>query len=165
MRNEEMYNSCAGNTLYIAFGDRHVSVFSNSQDVISGIEHSYREMLVPHSRRVAGHLQVIYQDSQFSLLGSSEGTINAESVSEIVERAITEVALHLILACRDLFWFHASATAYEGSAVLFPGSAGCGKSTLATAVCKRGRLYLSDDILPVNPKNGSVIPFPRMPAT
>jgi hypothetical protein len=40
---------------------------------------------------------------------------------------------------------------------------GHGKSTLATALVRRGWAYLSDELVPFDPSSGRVLPFPRMP--
>jgi hypothetical protein len=64
----------------------------------------------------------------------------------------------------DLLWFHAGAVAAAGRAVLLPGSRGQGKSTLVLALCDQGWTYLSDDVVPLEPDSGRVVPFPQTPA-
>lgn len=58
------------------------------------------------------------------------------------------LAVHLML--RHELVLHASAVQVDGRAVAFVGRSGMGKSTLATALCGRGRALVSDDLLRVD---------------
>src|SRR5262249_42219468 len=74
-----------------------------------------------------------------------------------------EIVLQLIQARCDLLWFHAGAAAYQGNAVMISGAWGRGKSTLITSLCACGWTYLSDDIVPLDPNSGKIIPYPQTP--
>lgn len=74
-------------------------------------------------------------------------------------------AIELLIRARDdLLWFHGAAAGYAGRAVAFPGRRGRGNSTLVTSLWLQGWTFLTDDILPVDPRSDQVLPFPRPPA-
>lgn len=58
------------------------------------------------------------------------------------------LAIHLML--RNELVLHASAVQVGDQALAFVGSSGMGKSTLATALCNKGRALVSDDLLRVD---------------
>lgn len=73
------------------------------------------------------------------------------------EETILPLAFPILLQKRGLLVLHANAVNMNGSAVIFIGSKGMGKSTLSIALQKKGYMVLSDDISTVNVKNN--IPF------
>ena len=72
---------------------------------------------------------------------------------------VFSVALHL----QGLLCLHGSAVAVDGTAVGFLANKGSGKSTLATALCAAGATLITDDMLPVDPRD-PVMAWPSMPA-
>lgn len=56
---------------------------------------------------------------------------------------------------------HAAVVEKDGQAALFPGDAGSGKSTLCAALVYRGWRLLSDEVAPVGPADGRIVPVPR----
>jgi hypothetical protein len=58
---------------------------------------------------------------------------------------------------------HASAVNFRGSALLFAGHPGAGKSTTAAAMARRGHPVLSDDVVPIAESNGAFVAFPSYP--
>lgn len=75
-------------------------------------------------------------------------------------------ALGLILHQRKLLTLHASAVAVAGSAVIFLGQSGEGKSTMAAALHARGHALVTDDVVVLDLGNTdvpAVLPgFPQM---
>lgn len=94
---------------------------------------------VAHGRNITiePYNDEITQDVRLFLLGSTIGAL---------------------LQQRDLLTLHASAVATEAGAVLFCGTSGIGKSTLAAALLQRGYSIIADDISVVS-LNGDNIPL------
>jgi len=55
---------------------------------------------------------------------------------------------------------HASAVNINNKALIFAGKCGAGKSTLVAGLQRHGFSYLSDDICPLEPGSGNLIPVP-----
>jgi hypothetical protein len=71
--------------------------------------------------------------------------------------------LGLLLRVRGVTCLHASAVAFGQQAVAFVGSAGAGKSTTAAALARRGHAVLSDDVVTLAGREGSVFVHPAYP--
>ena len=153
----------AQKTLYVAFNGHQVAVRSNIPEVIELIERSFREMLEPEPTRIIGRLEVFREDGKYHLTGNSIASEEYRSLDDILVWFNKEVIHHLIQANPDLLWLHAGAAAYRGSAVVFLGAWGRGKSTLVTNLCENGWTYLSDDIIPIDLNSFKVIPFLNSP--
>ena len=153
----------AQKTLYVAFNGHQVAVRSNIPEVIELIERSFREMLEPEPTRIVGRLEVFREGDKYHLVGNSIASEEYRSLDDILVWFNKEVIHHLIQANPDLLWLHAGAAAYRGSAVVFPGAWGRGKSTLVTNLCENGWTYLSDDIIPIDLNSFKVIPFLNSP--
>lgn len=149
--------------LYIAFGGHQVAVHSNVREVLAGVERSFREMLQLEPKSIVEELEVSWKNGEYHLLRNSKASAKNGTLANVLYCLRYEVAMRLIQACPDLMWLHAGAAAYRDSAVLIPGLSGRGKSTLVTSLCAQGWTYLSDDIVPLDPNSGKVIPFPRLP--
>lgn len=61
----------------------------------------------------------------------------------------------------QLYFVHAAALVDRGSTTLLVGASGAGKSTLAYALASAGLSYLSDELAPIVPESGLVLPYPR----
>jgi hypothetical protein len=72
---------------------------------------------------------------------------------------VFSIALHL----QGLLCLHGSAVALGDAAIGFLATKGSGKSTLATALCNAGATLITDDMLPVDPRE-PVMTWPSMPA-
>lgn len=59
---------------------------------------------------------------------------------------------------------HAGVVARDNVALILPAWPGSGKSTLSAALCQRGWRLLSDEFGLVRPKDGLLVPFPRLVA-
>jgi hypothetical protein len=140
-----------------------VAVHSNAHEVLAEIERSFREMIELEPKSIVGELEVSWKNGEYYLLESSKADVKNGTLIDILYCLKYEVVLHLIQAHSDLLWLHAGAAAYRGKAVLIPGGSGRGKSTLVTSLCTQGWTYISDDVVPLDPNSGKVIPFPRLP--
>ena len=64
---------------------------------------------------------------------------------------VTGTMLSAILYQRGAFLLHGSAVVWNGRAFIFCGPSGAGKSTLASALCRAGCEFLSDDLSMIQP--------------
>jgi hypothetical protein len=76
---------------------------------------------------------------------------------------LTGPVLAVLLHQQGNFVLHASAVAINGAAVLFLGSKGDGKSTLAAHLQVRGHQLISDDIVPVSFFDTEAVILPGFP--
>lgn len=67
---------------------------------------------------------------------------------------------HVAASSAQRAFVHAGVVAYRGHAVILPGPAGAGKTTLTAALVRAGATYLSDEFAPVDDR-GRVHPFPK----
>ena len=92
---------------------------------------------------------------------SEHGTFR--SVREAAHALYHLIIRSLIRSGRHLVWLHAGVVAFAGEAIAVVGRSGQGKSTMVEAFLKRGWLYLSDEIAPVDADTATVMPFPLSP--
>jgi hypothetical protein len=81
----------------------------------------------------------------------------------MIEGFLLGAALALRLESQVIPALHASAVVCRGQAVGFLSNAGNGKSTLAAALIQDGCTLLSDDILPVQRRDGKFVGHPGFP--
>jgi hypothetical protein len=150
--------------VYVGFERQQVAVRSDAPEILDGIEHSYRRMIEAEPGNVVGELEVYRNDGTYLLRGITEASLQDNSLREVLRCLDYEIVLRLIEARPDLIWLHAGAVAHGESAVLLCGPWGHGKSALVIALCQNSEWrYLSDDIVPLDPFNGKIIPFSQSP--
>jgi hypothetical protein len=151
-------------TLYITFQGREVAVSSDAPEVLAGVESTFSAMLAPAATHALGQLEVSLSGGQYHVWGNTEIDLGDGSLADVLRWVRFSVIQVLMQARSELLWLHAGAAASSERALLFPGPRGRGKSTLVTGLCARGWTYLSDDIVPLNPRSSCVVPFPLTPA-
>jgi hypothetical protein len=117
--------------------------------------------------KIAGGFRLDFDDTGiFDISGNGRDiawTPGTNSAMELVRAdllgGVFSVALHL----QGLLCLHGSAVGVAGTAVAFLANKGGGKSTIATALCARGATLITDDMLPVDPKE-PVTAWPSVPA-
>jgi hypothetical protein len=113
------------------------------------------------TQELASTFRVTKNHSLFRLTDKHDKLIvNGKSVQELQQFLKSEVTLDLIRANPRFIWLHASGAVLGGEAVLLTGVSGRGKSTLVSSLSQRGWKYLSDDMLPLDPDSGCILPFP-----
>jgi hypothetical protein len=108
--------------------------------------------------RVDGGFLLRFPDlADFSLPpdGSNVVCIPVPGVSQpTLEHLYLNQVLPLVLGKHGSMVFHGSAVAMDRGAIVFLGSSGRGKSTLAAAFATQGRAFLTDDALVLDALNG-----------
>jgi len=69
--------------------------------------------------------------------------------------------LQMALGQRRFLLLHAASVERDGRALLMTGHSGAGKSTLAALLGERGWRLLGDEFALLDPRDGSLYPFPR----
>ena len=89
---------------------------------------------------------------------------HSETTVEDIELWLFGLVVSFILQSRGIFSLHAAAVNFSGKAVAFLGTNGCGKSTLAYFLVRKGHALITDDVLPVVDKDGRVFAVPGSPS-
>jgi hypothetical protein len=96
--------------------------------------------------------------ARFLLEGGKSITYQLVGDGDAADAAIfiLGTAFGILLHQRGDFVLHASAVRVGGHAILFAGSSGAGKSTMAAALVKRGYPMITDDVCAISLKKGDV---------
>jgi hypothetical protein len=62
---------------------------------------------------------------------------------------------------RRYLLLHAGVVAWDGHGMVFPAESGSGKTTLVAGLLAAGFQYLTDDIAPIDPDSGLLLPFAK----
>lgn len=79
----------------------------------------------------------------------------------LVEHAVWRLHADVPKRSRDFVFLHAGAVASQGRALLIPGVADAGKSSLVVALLEHGFEYLSDELGAIDPITRRVYAFPK----
>jgi hypothetical protein len=152
----------ARSRLRVAFGGHEVELASNDAAVIDSLRGSFRHMGGTGSGR-APIVELVSDGERFACRTPDGNVVMRGSARDAIRWARQQVIEAMLPARPDLVWLHGAAAAHHGRAILLPGVRGSGKSTLVTALCRRGWGFISDDTLAYDPATFRVLPFPRVP--
>jgi hypothetical protein len=152
------------NQLHIAFQDASVLLRSDADDLLALIGRRFRHLQGNRSATPLATVEIRRHGSGFSCTAPDGTSQDVKSVEAAARWAQYQAIEQIILAKNELIWFHGAAVGVAGRAVVMPGRRGRGKSTLSRALWERGATFLTDDILPLEPENDLVVPFPQLPA-
>jgi len=101
----------------------------------------------------------------FSVLGGRTIVVDPSPAADerILRLFVLGPVLAMLLRQRGYLLLHASAVAVDDEAVLFLGSAGWGKSTMAAALHARGHRFVTDDVAALRVGGSSPVLFPGFP--
>ncbi len=89
--------------------------------------------------------------------------ISTGSDEKLVRSIILGPCFGSIFYQRNIFAIHGSAMVWDDKAVIICGGSGAGKSTVSTALRRRGWLFMADDTVPVTGENGFMFANPAYP--
>ena len=95
---------------------------------------------------------------RIDLPGRAVTCTDLDDLAYCIEKEMT-IALQALRP--DLYFVHAAALALHGRGMLFAGESGIGKSSICWGLCNEGFSYLSDELAPIDPRRGTVIPYPH----
>jgi hypothetical protein len=127
--------------------------------------------LYPNSKfRNNGHADIIYSlkmrtDSAtgtiYEILVNGKKEYRTNRKSELFSHLEWMVTCNTLFRLQEFFQIHAGAVVKGGKVILLPAGHGSGKTTLTLSLTRNHYSCLSDDIVLIDPKSLSVIPFPR----
>jgi hypothetical protein len=146
--------------LFIDFDGQQIEVETDAPEVRELLAEEFSMMLTPEASAVVGNITVGRTDDGIRVRGEQEfdlGRLDATVACECVKH---EVLKHFVRLRKDLLWLHAGAVERNGSALVFPGESGRGKSTLVTLLARNGWGFLSDEIVPLRMDAEEVFAYP-----
>lgn len=151
------------NTFYVTFGDQHVEALINVPDFDRRFKNVCGAMHGPGDGVPLGRMEAHAEGDDYVLQSSWGSRLRTDSIYEAITWLKRRFVRRFVRARPDLLWFHAGSVSRDDQAVLCVGQGGSGKSTLLTSLYREGWTYFSDDVQPVDPVSGSVLPFPLHP--
>lgn len=105
--------------------------------------------LVPASRMAPAEVRFCIRDEEhaLSLWCNDSVVLRRASGHDALQSLVSLLAQHLIEPCTSGLMLHAAAVGRGGRAVLLPGAAFAGKSTLTAWLLSRGFDYLTDELV------------------
>ena len=115
------------------------------------LEHNFGRLSAPGSGDPPADLGYsLRRDADgFVLERSGRQPLLATETGELLYLLEKDLTIELQKLRRDLYFLHAGALVWRGTAVLVVGASGAGKSTLTWALCHHGFRYLSDELAPI----------------
>lgn len=113
-----------------------------------------------NSNNVAVYVKIFREKNYFHLYVGDDNYCRLPNIDDTLAWLHYEL---VELSCRFIpvmGVLHASAVSFENEAIIFAGECGAGKSTLVAGLQHLGFSYLSDDVCPLEPGSGQLIPVP-----
>ena len=148
---------------YVSFLGDHVALGSNDDDVDFALREIFEQMVTTADVEPLAEVHIAADKTGAQLLVDRHVVANNADPSLLLRHAYREVVSKFIFAHPKLIWVHAGCAATASGAILLPGAWGRGKSSLVLELYEREQLFLSDDIAPLDPSVGMVVPFPGTP--
>ncbi|HTV30633.1 MAG TPA: hypothetical protein VMF32_23010 [Xanthobacteraceae bacterium] len=147
----------------ISFLNHSIAASSNQPKAVQAMRGLFAMMASPYPVRSSGELRVEIFGDQIEMLLDGRVISETPPGSIFLRTFYRQVVCQFIEWYPRLAWLHAGAVSSSGAAVVLPGEWARGKSTLVMELGERGWSFLSDDIVPLDPANGTVVPFPGTP--
>jgi HprK-related kinase A len=156
-----------GEPLYFQIGAIGVGVRS----AVDGLLRSYEELYRPYRREsrpdrtvevAVAHRRLAPTFRKHYLIRTAGRrkfkTRNPAAVLPYLEWAIN---WQIMLQRPEFLQIHASVVQCDRGGMIFPGSPGSGKTTLAAGLLARGWRYLSDEFALIEPEHRRLVPYPK----
>ncbi|MCC0014898.1 MAG: hypothetical protein H6881_05240 [Rhodobiaceae bacterium] len=150
-------------TFSVRFQESSVECASDDTALLDDMRRMFATMLAPEESQPINRVRVTHQaGTPHVRVDGTQAGLQGEP-GDALRKCYREVVRCFINAHADLVWIHAGAAASDHGAIVLPGPWGHGKSTLALELCRNGWQFLSDDIVPVDPRTQTAAPFPVTP--
>lgn len=144
----------------IGFAEEEVAIISRVDGASEAIARDFELMLRPEGPFERHQMEIAEQEGQFLLKRGKTKDYLLPSLSQVAHYVSRETLRNFMQARNDLAWFHAGAAAMGGRAIVVAGRQGRGKSTIITGLCRQGWMYLSDEVVPIDPVADAAVPYP-----
>lgn len=143
---------------------RPFTVQSPSAEIAQAVDFVYGEMKCDTAGAQGLEIDIHTVDaasSKLRVLFGGEPVFEVEGLGDLLHQLDNELTIALEHALPSLYFVHAAALADNGRATLLVGDSGAGKSTTTFALAASGMAYFSDELAPIEPAAGVVLPYPR----
>lgn len=145
------------------FFDTEVVFRSDSSEILAHFDQIYGRFHVRFPVPSAPQCYVLTGDRPFGgpalVLDGKTHLINDPDT--LFDYAHTSILNAALAQTRTHFLIHAAALSVNGAGIILAGHAGCGKTTLALELIRRGFRFLSDDIAAIACADHRLYPFPK----
>src|ERR1043166_6612290 len=143
-----------------------VKIDGNTQEIVDDAANVARDSLLnllkPAKRKKADQLfQLKLTKSGYKLWLNGEGLASCRGKKKFFKFFDAIMRITVGEHAADRVFMHAGAVGWKGKAIVLPGEAFRGKSTIVTELVKKGAEYYSDDFA-IFDENGFLYPFPRI---
>ena len=149
-------------TFFLSFPRLPVSL-TVPDEMVSGVQTAFRHSIRTETEALPLHEYAIQPASHGLMLlknGQMEGTFRSPMDALIHLEESIEVLL--INAMNGWVAFHAGAVAIDGAGWLIAGNPDTGKTTTAFNLIEMGRLFLCEEVSPVDPEGLLIHPYPQV---
>jgi len=123
------------------------------------LQHSFKEI---KKESVEYLFQIrINRESSFELVKNEKIFHTTNSLESALELLDTQIRVTIAEFAVGKVFLHSGVVSWKGKAIIIPGKSFFGKTTLVSALVKKGALYFSDEYAVLD-ENGFVHPFPKM---
>ena len=152
--------------LFIAFNSRHVELECGSGRIADQTGTWLGPVSTAQDPGLAPILRLALNESDFAAVELSDASGRcARGPSEYVLPHLRKWATEAFVSSHpDLLWLHAGAATLQGAALLLPGPAGVGKSTLVVELLKCSWRLIADDVVPIDLARRTPLPLPFNPS-
>ncbi len=152
-------------SFWITLQAKQVYLKTDLSEIAALITEGFAAMLADDEQQIIAQFSIVRKGQDYHVIDQ-----DTDQILEIIhDRAHCFIQLKyhvmtaLIQANTQWLWFHAGAVANPNGAVLFPATAGGGKSTLTTFLTQQGWQYCSDDVVPLDFYTQQIYPVPQTP--
>ena len=107
----------------------------------------------------AAKYQVHHESAGFRVVNPDGAEVVLPAQDDVLFHIDKHLTIALQLQRPDLLFLHAAVVSGCGYAAVIAAPSGTGKSTLTLALARRGFMYLSDELAPIDVEMRSVLPF------
>ena len=114
-----------------------------------------------NERRIVYKLRRPTADPNYEIFTDGELLHAGIDAGSLVDWLIFDVGRRAYASSHPFVVLHAGVVSLNGRGIILPAPQEHGKSTLTTALVRAGFGFLSDEAAPIDPRTGTVEPFPR----
>jgi hypothetical protein len=145
------------------FFDADVVIRSDSNEILTRFDQIYGRFRVkcPVPHALIGYVLAGHHAFGGPVLVLNGKTHLINDPDTLFDYAHTSILNATLAQVRTHFLVHGAALSVDGAGVILAGHAGCGKTTLALELVRRGFRFLSDDIAAIGRTDHPIHPFPK----
>ena len=154
-------------TRYYQIGTVSITIESSTPQAFVDCERFYGHYRCEKARPGSIHVTIVRKRPKrlsravYVVCCEGEDYIAGPDISAVLPRLEAAVNYQVMTKRRAFFQLHAGVMSCRDHAVVFTGSSGTGKTTLAAALLSRGWKYLCDEFALIDPDSMQVLPFPK----